>query len=462
VLTSVQAVFASYGVQLHLAVVACGVFPLVILLAMPRSTTYLAPAAHLGNGTLLVCVGTLVYYGLTQPESHFTFARETLTSLPAYSGSLHGLLLFVGICAFSFAAHAEIVVVEADARSRRTYAVVLPLAILTIAVLYVSVGAFVFACFREQTHPNALLNLGDQIYVNIVRIAMSLTLIVNYPLAVLPAAQALDLLLLGPAPISPLPHQHEEHDDRVRAVRLAAAAARRAAAADGESQPLISAPRPHAAAAAAVYVADSNNPFESNLSDPRGAGEVPSGLNVHHWPADSPQAVLLGANGAGVLPPRPLPPSSSPSSSTPLSEEELEERQKRVFWYTAKGNVIRVMMCVMALSIAASVHNLGVLLSFVGSVAGGFLCFTLPPLLWLKLCQLEGRHLGFISKLSLIVQVLAGLGLIAAGLAVIVLQPGDQSTGADAAAAGSAPAFNAGSTGGMDTVDDSLTGNMGY
>jgi len=179
VLTSVQAVFASYGVQLHLAVVACGVFPLVILLAMPRSTTYLAPAAHLGNGTLLVCVGTLVYYGLTQPESHFTFARETLTSLPAYSGSLHGLLLFVGICAFSFAAHAEIVVVEADARSRRTYAVVLPLAILTIAVLYVSVGAFVFACFREQTHPNALLNLGDQIYVNIVRIAMSLTLIVN-------------------------------------------------------------------------------------------------------------------------------------------------------------------------------------------------------------------------------------------------------------------------------------------
>ncbi len=112
VLTSVQAVFDSYDLHLKLGVVACGVFPIVLLLALPRTTTYLAPAAHVGNLTLLICVGTLLYYGSTAADSHFEWTKETLTTLPAYSGSLHGVLIFVGICAFSFAAHAEIVAVE--------------------------------------------------------------------------------------------------------------------------------------------------------------------------------------------------------------------------------------------------------------------------------------------------------------------------------------------------------------
>jgi amino acid permease len=453
VLTSVQAVLDSYGFHFDLGIVACGVFPLVLLLALPRSTTYLAPAAHVGNATLLICVATLIYYGSTQPASHFAWAKETITSLPAYTGSLHGVLLFIGISAFSFAAHAEIVAVEADAASPRAYAVVLPLSILTVAAVYGLVGLFVYACFREETHPNALLNLGEQLYVNIVRGAMALTLIVNYPLAVLPAAQALDLILLGAAPVSLTPHQHEESDARVRAVRIAARTRReqQQRGASSEEQPLISAPRPQPSSASF------GNPFASPDLEANGAREVPSNasigsggsVNSSRWPQGSPQAVLLGAgnsSGDSGLPPRaPVAASLSSSSgaaaaaglssefgelspSTPLSLEELEERQRRLFWYTSKGHVIRVLMCILTFSIAASVRNLGVLLSVVGSVAGGFLCFTLPPLLWYKLCQLEGRVLGLCARVSLLLQIVAGIGLIVAGLTVIILQPQDHST----------------------------------
>jgi len=65
------------------------------------------------------------------------------------------------------------------------------------------------------------------------------------------------------------------------------------------------------------------------------------------------------------------------------------------------------------------VKNLGVLLSVVGSVAGGLLCFTLPPLLWHKLCALEGRPVGRVGTAFLFLQIACGLALIVAGLVVV-------------------------------------------
>ncbi len=88
--------------------------------------------------------------------------------------------------------------------------------------------------------------------------------------------------------------------------------------------------------------------------------------------------------------------------------------------------------------------NLGVLLSVVGSVAGGFLCFTLPPLLWYKLCQLEGRPVGRVVAVFLFAQILCGLALIAAGLVVIAESAHDSGSSAEGAEAQSAGTASAG------------------
>jgi hypothetical protein len=72
---------------------------------------------------------------------------------------------------------------------------------------------FAFACFNTATEANIMLNLGGEIFVNVVRVAVSCTLLVNVAMALLPASQTLDLILIGAAPLSTeLPHQIEPSD----------------------------------------------------------------------------------------------------------------------------------------------------------------------------------------------------------------------------------------------------------
>ena len=483
VLTSLQAVAASYGIHVRLLWVACGVFPVVLMLALPRTTTYLASAAHMGNATLLLCVATLVFYGVRSSESHFTLAPAFWRNLPLYSGSHQGVLIFFGICAFSFAAHAEIVAVESDAQSRQSFqGLILPLAIASIAGLYISVGVFAYACFLASTHPNVLLNMGASFYVNLVRVAMSLTLVVNFALAVLPASQALDLVCLGPAPLSTAPHQAESLDLRVEQVRAARAAA------SGETTPLLAPrpfnPNPFATKTPPAGATDTDNRTgEASPTTAASASSSSSTATDSLWPLDQPDLSPFTAssygssngdgpgnghahahthsNGAHAVSVAVANPFATIRPPTAEMVRAQEERERAFQWYQVKGNVVRTCMCMLTFSIASEaqpytntrtqhiaansaatfsliivahfrcgialcvcssvlVRNLGVLFSIVGSVAGGLLCFTLPPLLWYRLCELEGRPLSALSKASLALQTAFGLALITAGIIVIV------------------------------------------
>ena len=79
----------------------------------------------------------------------------------------------------SFAAHCEVVAVEADAQSRQQYAGVLTKTMAAITTLYIVLSVFAFACFGDATSANIMLNLGSDIYVNLVRVTVSCTLLVN-------------------------------------------------------------------------------------------------------------------------------------------------------------------------------------------------------------------------------------------------------------------------------------------
>lgn len=356
ILSNIVAVLASYGTHVSLFTVACFVFPIVLGLSIPRSTTYLAGASHLGNMSLLLAVSTIVYFAATSDTSHV----GEWTTTPSFI-DLHGVLLFFGISAFSFTAHAEIVSVEADAESREKYAKILPLAMTTIVALYMSVSMFAAAAFREETRSNVLLNLGDALLVNIVRLALSATLLVNYALAVFPASQALDLVLIGPAPVSELPHQREPGD--------------------------LMSPSP------------SPQPDEE--------GEVQPLIGGNHSLNIPTQVTLTAAGGMSRV-----------SSSAGLSGAALESRNIHLSWYHAKGNLIRCGMVLFTFFIAVAVQNLGLLFSVVGAVFGGTLCYTLPPLFWFYLCRLEGIPMTFFRKCIVLGEVALGLALITVGVTV--------------------------------------------
>jgi hypothetical protein len=63
-------------------------------------------------------------------------------------------------------------------------------------------------------------------------------------------------------------------------------------------------------------------------------------------------------------------------------------------------------------------ENLGILVSVVGSVAGGLYCFTLPPMFWYHLHEKAGEPLALSEKLVLIVEILSGVAIIVAGVVV--------------------------------------------
>ena len=223
VLGNIEAVLASYGMPgVPLEPIALVLLPIIIALALPRSTTFLASAAHFGNATMAIALATIVCFGLTSRESALGRAVhqegeqgiwDVISQLDAWSGSLQGISVFFGISAFSFAAHCEVVAVEADAVDRKTYQRVLSLTMTVITSLYIFLGVFAFACFDLDTKPNIMLNLGSGFFVNLVRITVSCTLLVNISMALLPASQTLDLIIIGAAPLSvDIHHQVEAND----------------------------------------------------------------------------------------------------------------------------------------------------------------------------------------------------------------------------------------------------------
>jgi hypothetical protein len=61
-----------------------------------------------------------------------------------------------------------------------------------------------------------------------------------------------------------------------------------------------------------------------------------------------------------------------------------------------------------------------VLFSLVGSVAGGVLCFTMPPLFWYRIMILERQPMSWWMRVSLLAQTIFGLTLVAMGIAVVL------------------------------------------
>jgi hypothetical protein len=69
-------------------------------------------------------------------------------------------------------------------------------------------------------------------------------------------------------------------------------------------------------------------------------------------------------------------------------------------------------------SLSIIIDDLGVLLTLVGSVAGGLLCFALPPICWWRLSELAGTPLSARLKCALALEIGIGAVLVATGIAV--------------------------------------------
>jgi len=88
--------------------------------------------------------------------------------------------------------------------------------------------------------------------------------------------------------------------------------------------------------------------------------------------------------------------------------------------YHRKGNWIRIVSVVLFVVFALLVRNLSIVFSLVGSIAGGIICFSLPPLFAWRMARLERQEQSAGRVAFLAAQFLFGIVLIILGLEVII------------------------------------------
>ncbi len=194
--------------QVTLALVIA-VTPLCFL----RTTRPLSFTSSLGNLSLVLTIVTIYIYGFSQNSISSLTAHVESRPLVDWEG---GSVMF-GISLFMFSAHAEMIPIEQDAAERKTFLSLLNWSFLGITILYLQFGALVFAFFGphtgEQWNPEAGKYMPGTIFDNLsnahgagssglgtvvvssVRALMSITLLVQFPVSLLPCSKNIELLL---------------------------------------------------------------------------------------------------------------------------------------------------------------------------------------------------------------------------------------------------------------------------
>eukprot|EP00736_Rhodelphis_marinus_P010109 Rmarinus@m.19402 len=162
-------------------------FPVVLAMSLTSNTTYLAPTSYLGNISLVVAVVCVLWYGCANDPPSFS-------KVVWWNGWL-GVCDFFGIAAFTFAAHTEIICIEHDSRDRKRYPTVIDVVMVLVSLLYLGFALVCYLCFGEDTHSIIFDNIGRGPVLTVVKLAMCVTVLFNYPLSFLPGVIAVESLL---------------------------------------------------------------------------------------------------------------------------------------------------------------------------------------------------------------------------------------------------------------------------
>eukprot|EP00992_Anisonema_acinus_P015092 TRINITY_DN9604_c0_g1_i2.p1 TRINITY_DN9604_c0_g1~~TRINITY_DN9604_c0_g1_i2.p1 ORF type:complete len:388 (+),score=59.04 TRINITY_DN9604_c0_g1_i2:30-1193(+) len=167
------------------------VWGLGVALCLPRSPAYLAPVSLLGNISMIVAVSAVVACGSI-------YSPPTLANIELFAGGMKDWGIAFGILCLSFSSHPEVMgiasVLEPAVVPR--FPSIITRSMMTAGALYVSLGVFSVACFGAKTDQVVYNNLPAQsAYVAVIKLAMSVTVLANFPLTLFPVAFDLELYL---------------------------------------------------------------------------------------------------------------------------------------------------------------------------------------------------------------------------------------------------------------------------
>jgi amino acid permease len=185
---------------------------LVAPLCALRTTRPLSFTSSLGN--MALAVGMLSIFGFGLAGATTDQLRRHAESMPAADWS--GFSLLFGVSLFMFSAHTEMIPIEQDAKRRASFLTLLNWVFVGITCLYLSFGLMVVIIFGPHTgerfdaHTHTYIpgTIFDNLVaeggsrsayafavISLVRVLMAVTLMVQYPISLLPCSKNLELLL---------------------------------------------------------------------------------------------------------------------------------------------------------------------------------------------------------------------------------------------------------------------------
>lgn len=327
-------------------------FPILCGLALSKSTAYLAPFSHFGNITLLISVLTVLVYSAINTK--YGISLNGLQHMSAYT-DWTGLAIFLGVSAFSVCAHAEIMAVETDSADRKNFHRVITGVMILITISYALFGIIIYSALGSHTTGNILTSLHSTGFVDIVKISMSISVLVMYPMSLIPAVNAMEEIC-GMTPYIQASIQASPKITRMNS-----------------SQPI-----------------NSNN--ESNNTN--------ESTPLLHSQSDT-QLIEIQSDSYNAY------------NNDPVDDRMTNHTNSPIDYY--KSVLLRVLVVISTCLVTITFNNYGLLVSLVGSIAGGSLSFVLPPYFYWVIHRYQ---LNIWYKIALTIQILFGLALIGSGLFV--------------------------------------------
>eukprot|EP00658_Telonema_sp_P-2_P053067 TRINITY_DN4148_c0_g1_i3.p1 TRINITY_DN4148_c0_g1~~TRINITY_DN4148_c0_g1_i3.p1 ORF type:complete len:419 (+),score=132.63 TRINITY_DN4148_c0_g1_i3:91-1347(+) len=173
-----------------------------IPLALLRGADKLTFVSVLGNITLIVAIVTVYEQGFrTGDASRIGHGHAAVNDSKLVMFKPSGLAQFFGVALFMFSAHAECIPVEQSMMNKSQFRRVLVSCFMVIAILYLQFGLVVYYLYGDQTgkKPNGddgtiFDNMGNGVFVDIVKITMSGALFAQFPITLLPASIMIESL----------------------------------------------------------------------------------------------------------------------------------------------------------------------------------------------------------------------------------------------------------------------------
>lgn len=177
----------------------CLCAPVLMGLALLRDTVILSKTAIMGNLALFLGIFAIYWAGGHDKDAFTDYKTLDVT----------GLSTMFGVALFMFSAHAEIVSIEQSMEKPREFLKVLNWGFVFIVVLYLQFGVLVYLFFGERTGMKVVDKHGHEVYVegtifdnigtgyfaNSVKLLMSVCLLFQYPITLLPASICIEQLL---------------------------------------------------------------------------------------------------------------------------------------------------------------------------------------------------------------------------------------------------------------------------